>query len=322
MRAVVAIGLLCCGCARYGDVALPRPPAGPPVDLQWRVRPEPAVARGAWIDALNPSVVQWRGEYLNLYSVFDGKTWHTALGSSPDGFTWRDTGKVLSPSAPWEGSYIAANGGAVATEAGLLYAYQAGEKGSTVIGIARSSDGRTWTKQAVPVLTRGPRMSWDEISLGDPYLVAVAGDLYMFYLGEDRARRQRLGLAKSRDGIEWTKARGALLELGNAGDFDENGLGEPAVFAANGQWVMLYTGRDRQERRALGYAVSKDGREWEKLKSPVLRGGQSWNSAVVCDATVLVEGGLARIWFGGGDVARPDERLNGQIGYAELIKPE
>ena len=83
---------------------------------------------------------------------------------------------------------------------------------------------------------------------------------------------------------------------------------------------MLYTGRDRKEKRAMGYAVSKDGRHWEKLKEPVLRGDQPWNSAVVCDATVLVENGKARIWFGGGDLPKPDERLNGQIGYAELLK--
>lgn len=70
----------------------------------------------------------------------------------------------------------------------------------------------------------------------------------------------------------------------------------------------------------MGYAVSKDGRHWEKRKEPILRGDQAWNSAVVCDATVLVEAGKARIWFGGGDLPKPDERLNGQIGYAELIK--
>jgi len=35
---------------------------------------------------------------------------------------------------------------------------------------------------------------------------------------------------------------------------------------------------------------------------------------------VLVENGKARIWFGGGDQPKPDERLNGQIGYAELLK--
>jgi len=268
------------------------------------------------LDVLNPSVVRWRGEYLNLYSTFDGKSWDTALATSKDGQSWQEAGKVLSA----EGGYIAANGGVAAAGQELLYAYQTGPKGKTVIHLARSFDGRKWTRQVGPIVGLGPRKSWDEISLGDPYLIAAGGELYLFYLGEDRARRQRLGLAKSKDGTIWTKHRGPLLELGGAGDFDENGLGEPAVFSNNGVWHMLYTGRDRKEKRALGYAVSKDGRQWQKLKEPVLRGEQPWNAAVVCDPTVLAEDGKLRIWFGGGDKPSPDERLNGQIGYAELTK--
>ena len=30
----------------------------------------------------------------------------------------------------------------------------------------------------------------------------------------------------------------------------------------------------------------------------------------------MVEGDTVRLWFGGGDRARPDENLNGQIGVA------
>jgi len=307
------LALLLCGCGRYDDFALPKP-QGPNLDLKWHLTAAPVIERGASLDVLNPSVVRWLDQYINLYSVFDGKSWHTALATSKDGFTWQDSGKVLNAG----GDYIAANGGALALGAELLYAYQAGPKGKTVIRLARSRDGRNWTKE--PILALGPNMSWDEISIGDPYLITAGGEIYLFYLGEDRARRQRLGVAKSKDGISWTKQRGPLVELGGAGDFDENGLGEPAVFEANGQWVMLYTGRDRKEKRAMGYAVSEDGRHWAKLKEPVLRGDQPWNSAVVCDATVLVENGKARIWFGGGDLPKPDERLNGQIGYAELLK--
>ncbi|MCX6609524.1 MAG: hypothetical protein NTW74_01590 [Acidobacteria bacterium] len=305
--------LLLCGCGRYDDFALPKP-QGPPLDLRWQPNPAPVIERGASPDVLNPSVVRWRDGYINLYSLFDGTSWHTALATSKDGLSWQDSGKVIDA----KGDYIAANGGALVVGSELLYAYQAGPKGKTVIHLARSSDGRSWT--TAPILSLGPSMSWDEISIGDPYLISASGEIYLFYLGEDRARRQRLGVAKSKDGTTWTKHRGPLVELGGAGDFDENGLGEPAVFEANGQWVMLYTGRDRKEKRAMGYAVSKDGRHWEKLKEPVLRGDQPWNSAVVCDATVLVENCKARIWFGGGDLPKPDERLNGQIGYAELLK--
>jgi predicted GH43/DUF377 family glycosyl hydrolase len=315
MRYVAALGLLLCSCGRYDEFTLPTA-SGPKLELKWQAMPTPVIARGASLDALNPSVVRWREQYWNLYSIFDGTSWHTALATSADGLAWQDQGKVLEA----KGEYIAANGGVVQRGNELLYAFQMGSKGKTIIGLARSSDGRKWDRAEKPILELGPRMSWDEISLGDPYLIEANGTLYLFYLGEDRARRQRLGIAKSSDGVNWTKLRGPVLELGGAGDFDENGLGEPAVFAADGQWVMLYTGRDRKEKRAMGYAVSKDGRAWQKLKEPVLRGEQPWNAAVVCDATVLVEKDKARVWFGGGDLPKPDERLNGQIGYAELLK--
>jgi hypothetical protein len=82
---------------------------------------------------------------------------------------------------------------------------------------------------------------------------------------------------------------------------------------------MLYTGRDRKEYRRIGLAWSTDGVHWERLPaSSVLAGGESWDSKVVSDPSVVLEGGQIRVWFGGGDVASPAERLHGQIGFATL----
>ncbi len=39
---------------------------------------------------------------------------------------------------------------------------------------------------------------------------------------------------------------------------------------------------------------------------------------MICDPTVLVDGDEVKVWFGGGDVASPDENLHGKIGYATL----
>ena len=161
-------------------------------------------------------------------------------------------------------------------------------------------------------------MSWDERGVADPWVMRVEPYFYLYYLGQDRAGRQRLGVARSRDGIGWEKLRSApLLGSGGAGAFDENGLGEPAVWNSHGFYWMLYTGRDREEHRRLGLARSLDGVHWLKLTA-VFGGAEAWDSKVVCDASVLVEGDAIRVWFGGGDVASPDENLNGQIGYGVL----
>ena len=143
---------------------------------------------------------------------------------------------------------------------------------------------------------------------------------YLFYLGQDRARRQTLGVARSRDGVEWEKLRtNPVLELGEPGAFDENGLGEPAVWTSGGFYWMLYTGRDRSEHRRLGLARSADGVHWEReLGFTPVAGEQPWDDKVVCDPTVLIEGDTIRVWFGGGDVAHPVANIHGQIGYAAL----
>jgi hypothetical protein len=49
----------------------------------------------------------------------------------------------------------------------------------------------------------------------------------------------------------------------------------------------------------------------------VFEGAEPWNRRVVCDPHVE-PGEPVRVWYGGGDAPRPDERLNGQIGLFHL----
>jgi len=190
------------GCGRYADFTLPPPEArGPRAPFTWEPQAGPVLAPGApgeWdsVDVLNPSVVFFRRQYWNLYSGFDGRTWHTLAAVSQDGNSWLKTGRVLSPEG-WEGSYIAANGSAVADDDQILYWYEAGDP--LRIGLARSHDGASWTKEPQAVVSVGPRGSFDERGVADPYVIRAGDGFYMFYLGQDRAGRQRLGLARSRD---------------------------------------------------------------------------------------------------------------------------
>ena len=309
--ALFGLLLILAGCStRYAEFTLPDPGQPKDVRWEWSANPEPVLRRGSWQpydakDALNPSLVIHHGVLLNVYSGFDGRTWHT-LTSPRFG--------MMSPDPDtWEGDYIAANGSALEDGPSLLYWYQAGGR-TPRIGMARD-----WRKRTAPVLELGPRGAWDERGVADPYVIREGDWLYMYFLGQDRARRQRLGVARSRDGINWQKLRGnPILEVGLDGAFDENGLGEPAVWKSHGSWWMLYTGRDRREYRRMGLARSHDGVHWDRVPSPVISGEHEWDNKVVCDPSVMANGDTVRVWFGGGDVARPDENLNGQIGYGEL----
>lgn len=289
----------------------------------WQARQEPVMTRGAqgdWdaVDVLNPSVIQRDKTYYNFFSGYDGRIWHTGLAVSGDGVHWQKQGDILSPDAgTWERGAIAANGSAIDVNGSVFYYYQAGDP--VEIGLARSKDGLSWQRNGGPVLPVGPWESWDERGVADPDVIRLGDSFYMFYLGMDRARRQRLGVAESRDGVNWFKLRSnPILELGDYGAFDENGLGEPAVWAARGYYWMLYTGRDRMEVRRMGLARSRDGVRWEKL-SVVIAGSEAWDSKVICDPSVIAEGDRVVVWFGGGDVAAPDQNIHGQIGLGELI---
>jgi predicted GH43/DUF377 family glycosyl hydrolase len=331
IRWVALLSLVLGGCGRYGEFRLPAAEGDAAADLRWRWEPEPAPVinrgqAGAFdsVDALNPAIARTPdGGYLNLYSGWDGKAWRTAIAVSTDGRSWEKKGVALEPGpAAWEGSYIAANGALSYVNGVWMYWYQAGIPPR--IGLARSTDGVRWEKAPEPVMETGPRGAWDERGVADPYVVRAGGRFYMYFLGQDRARRQRLGVAVSDDGVQWTKqVTNPVMELGAAGEFDENGLGEPAVWEQFGRWWMLYTGRDRKEWRRTGLAVSKDGVKWERrAEGAVLGVGEGWNSRVVCDPEVeRLEDGRVRVWFGGGDRPEPAENLHGQIGVG-VLRPE
>lgn len=269
------------------------------------------------VDVLNPAVVRGPdGKYWNFYSGFDGKSWHTGLAVSAEwGGPWTKMGRVLPAE---EGGYIAANGSAMFDKSEFLYWYQAGRV-VPQIGLARSRDGKAFRKDSGPVLKAGPYRSWDERGVADPYVLRVGEFYYLYYTGLDRAQRQQLGMARSRDGVHWEKnAANPILELGSDA-LGEGGLGEPAVFAAGGVYWMLYTGRAWDEQRRIGLARSEDGVGWTRVPGWVFAGREAWDSKVVCDPAVeVMPDGLVRLWFGGGDVASPDERLHGRIGVATL----
>jgi len=322
LLAVPALAVLA-ACGRYADFTLPA--LQPAQEITYKVSSisPPLLTRGApssWdsVDVLNPSViVGFEGMYYNFYSGFDGHTWRTGAALSLGGLQWVKLGPILAPDpSTWEGDYIAANGSALVFHGPILYWYQAGRPPR--IGLAEPSAWLKWSKHAQPVLDTGPRGSFDERGAADPDVVSFGDLLYMYYLGQDRAHRQMIGVARSRDGVVWTKLRGnPVLGLGEPGQFDERGVGEPAVWTAFGWYWMLYTGRDHNEWRRIGLARSRDGVHWEKL-GVIFAGTDAWNRQVVCDPSVIEENGVVRVWYGGGDVPRPDERIDGQIGLFTL----
>ena len=180
-----------------------------------------------------------------------------------------DEGGVLSPVVFQAG-----------TEWRMLYGGQSG--GQTSIGLARSSNGLTWTADEEPVLEPGE--DWDSLEVR-PGSVSWDGETYtLWYSGNDGAR-ERIGRASSSDGITWTREPGAndawAFDLGSPGSFDDSSVADPFV-RVDGETVHLwYSGFDG-DQWSIGYAVSEDsGVSWERhigpvsgLAQPVLQGAR------------------------------------------------
>lgn len=288
----------------------------------------PVIVRGApgtWdsVDVLNPSVIRFRDKLLNFYSGFDGKVWRTGVAISKDGIAWEKYSQnpVLEPkSTDWDVRYIAANGSAVVWEGKILYFYQGvDQSGRTHIGLATREGNFQFKKHSSPVLSAGAPNSWESKGVADPYVIAKNGYLYLYYLGQNDRDVQRLGVARSKDGLTWERLpSNPILDVGAAGAFDENGLGEPSIAYQAPYFYLLYTGRDAKEFRNIGYAISTDGVHWKKISATGLipdTQRASWFSKVICDTTLMpLGGGKWMVWFGGGDKPEPAENLDGQIG--------
>ena len=279
------------------------------------------------MDVLNPSVINYGGMLLNYYSGWDGNVWRTGLAVSLDGVSWEKIGGYLLDIREdyWDNTYIAANGSAACYADRIYYYYQGTDaaNGYAQIGLAISSDGYSFEERSdLPVLTVGEAGTWDSCGVADPYVINFGEKLYMYYLGMDELSVQRIGVAMSNDGINWVKYKNnPIMDVGVLGAFDENGLGEPSVVYKAPYFYMLYTGRNAHEQRNLGFAVSADGVNWKKMNyhGIIDLSKNDWDNQVICDTTLLDQGdGFISVWYGGGNVASPDQGLNGKIGMFKL----
>ncbi|MDP2587489.1 MAG: hypothetical protein Q8P33_01780 [bacterium] len=219
---------------------------------------------------------------------------------------------------------MAANGSAIIWQDKIYYFFQGlNQEGRHAIGLATSEDGFNFIKEQNPVLEASEPGAWDSTGVADPYVVIRDGQLHLYYLGLNGQSTQRLGVATSSDGKNWIRnIANPIIDVGASGTFDENGTGEPSIAYSAPFYYLLYTGRDAQENRNIGYAISYDGVNFKKVSTEGLLSADQrgdWAAHVICDTTILPRGdGLFDVWFGGGNKPEPAENLNGQVGYLRL----
>lgn len=127
---------------------------------------------------------------------------------------------------------------------------------------------------------------------------------------------ERIGLATSRDGIDWKVANGSrpVLDLGPAGQFDDVGLSHPFVLRVDDHYMMWYGGIDGRTGadvgvgpghvriEQIGLATSTDGIHWTRANNgdPVLEIGppDSIDAVQATGCHVIRRGDEFVMWYG------------------------
>lgn len=117
----------------------------------------------------------------------------------------------------------------------LYYATRTPDYSTQIIGVAMAPAHTDFSKQAWkspvnhPVLV--PEYPWEEKCVEGASVVQMGDEMFMFYAGAYNNRPQQIGVAKSSDGIHWTKlSNKPFLMNGDPGTWNCCESGHPHLF--------------------------------------------------------------------------------------------
>ena len=130
--------------------------------------------------------------------------------------------------------------------------------------------------------------------VNDPSVVKHGGTFYMFFTDAPVGIDDKIALATSPDGVQWTK-QGIVLDDGAAGQWDSGKVGRPAVLYEEGEFRMWYDGAKPGAGRHVGYATSPDGFTWTRYAgNPIIQNAGAIDvDRVGTEYILLAEGGDA-----------------------------
>jgi beta-1,2-mannobiose phosphorylase / 1,2-beta-oligomannan phosphorylase len=91
-----------------------------------------------------------------------------------------------------------------------------------------------------------PELPWEQDCIEAPAVLPHGGELFMFYAGAYNNAPQQIGLARSADGVHWTRVgTGPVLPNGDPGTWNSSESGHPGIFVDDdGQAYLFYQGND------------------------------------------------------------------------------
>lgn len=129
----------------------------------------------------------------------------------------QDTGWYQYSSSPIIWDHTTFYDGAFVMKQGAAYTMYLREQANNTPAIYRgvSSDGINWVISPNPVLTTGPKGTWDSSVVFSPNVIWNGSEYLMYYVGSGNtssatfpANFRQIGVAFSSDGVHWTKYSG------------------------------------------------------------------------------------------------------------------
>ena len=205
-------------------------------------------------------IVRHRGTLLMYYGG-QGRDGHDRihLATSTDHEVWKLHGVVFAP----EGiNHVNDPSVVIVNDRFYMYYTRASVGVTDCIGLATSTDGRTWVDRGPTILPR-ERPAWDSLLVGRPSVTHDGSAFRLWYDGradlptgapdptapKSSTSQRYVGYVESKDGISWKRHDEYVFA---------NDAGGVHVSRVDGQYVMLIESRDGTK-----WASSTDGISWK-----------------------------------------------------------
>ena len=184
---------------------------------------------------------------------------HVLYCESNDGISWtKYPNPVIYPGGYNSWDSKAVSPGAVIKENGIYKMYYCGysnEYDNWHVGYATSVDGINWEKYP----TNNYRYLWLGTSTHSSSIIKLGNQYYLYYTGRNLPNN-KIGLAVSQDGINFTKYSGNPVLI-NDQAWELSGVMEGTIQNDNGILKMYYM---NSSATGFGIATSTNGINWTK----------------------------------------------------------
>ncbi len=186
--------------------------------MTWSKQRKPVLGLGKWDTkyiAANGSAISIDKQIFYYFHGMNSAGKHEiGLSTSEDGLSLTMYDKpVLSEGASgnWDDLLVADPYVIKMDSKYLMYFLASDIKYHFSIGVASSTDGRTWIKHGGPIISSGTNGDWDSFAVGEPAVFYSSPFYYMLYTGTNPIHQRNIGWAYSTDGIDWIK-KGPLIK--------------------------------------------------------------------------------------------------------------